>query len=161
MGAVEEVAASSLAPGETVQLQRAVLVGRMALSHKDLLVLTDQRVLVIVAEKKGARLASSWALENLPAVQFQVRSGQASTLLIGGSPMEVKGWHADGLAQSLNEAKARRLRSLESARAPPATHEVHTKEVVVREIVKVPCRYCGQLNLMNSAKCLSCGAPLG
>ncbi len=31
----------------------------------------------------------------------------------------------------------------------------------IREVVKVPCRYCQQLNLMNSAKCFSCGAPLG
>ena len=30
----------------------------------------------------------------------------------------------------------------------------------VREVVKIPCRYCGSLNLMTDAKCPSCGAPI-
>jgi hypothetical protein len=37
--------------------------------------------------------------------------------------------------------------------------EVYIKEIN-REIVKVPCRYCGSLNVMTDKKCSSCGAPI-
>ena len=33
--------------------------------------------------------------------------------------------------------------------------------VVIREVIKVRCGYCGVLNLESDAKCLSCGAKLG
>lgn len=36
--------------------------------------------------------------------------------------------------------------------APPA-------QVVIKEIVKAPCRYCGTLVEVTTAKCPSCGAP--
>jgi hypothetical protein len=36
-----------------------------------------------------------------------------------------------------------------------------SKEVTTREIVKVPCKYCGNLNELATAKfCSSCGAPI-
>ena len=52
-----------------------------------------------------------------------------------------------------------------------ATHEgvmpktprsvVISKEVMTREIVKVPCRYCGTLNVLPTDKfCSGCGAPV-
>lgn len=40
------------------------------------------------------------------------------------------------------------------------TKEVYVKEVF-REIVKVPCGYCGTLNEITWEKCSGCGAPLG
>jgi len=36
--------------------------------------------------------------------------------------------------------------------------QVYVKETI-REIVKVPCRYCGFLNVNTDPRCSSCGAP--
>ena len=38
--------------------------------------------------------------------------------------------------------------------------EVYVKEVF-REVVKVPCKYCGALNEVNEKKCFRCGASIG
>lgn len=37
--------------------------------------------------------------------------------------------------------------------------QVKVKEII-REIVKVPCKYCGNLNEITSSKCQTCGAPM-
>jgi hypothetical protein len=39
------------------------------------------------------------------------------------------------------------------------TREVYVKEIT-KEIVKVPCKFCGCLNPMTDKKCSSCGAPI-
>ncbi|MGI0133244.1 MAG: hypothetical protein ACREDK_09215 [Thermoplasmata archaeon] len=56
---------------------------------------------------------------------------------------------------------ARALR-LEELHAPPPVvaplPTVHRE--IVREIVKVPCRYCGSLVEVTSTKCAACGATL-
>lgn len=48
--------------------------------------------------------------------------------------------------------------------AEPKSHgaqkEVYVKEIT-REIVKVPCSYCGALNEVTEKKCMSCGASVG
>jgi len=43
---------------------------------------------------------------------------------------------------------------------PQPAKEVHVKEVI-REIVKVPCKYCGTLNEITEKKCSNCGASIG
>lgn len=42
---------------------------------------------------------------------------------------------------------------------PKPTRDVYVKEVL-REVVKVPCKYCGALNEVTEKKCCSCGAPV-
>lgn len=42
---------------------------------------------------------------------------------------------------------------------PQQTREVYVKEIT-REIVKIPCKYCGCLNTITDKKCSSCGAPI-
>ncbi len=37
--------------------------------------------------------------------------------------------------------------------------QVVVKEIV-KEIVKIPCKYCGNLNEMTASKCQTCGAPV-
>lgn len=45
--------------------------------------------------------------------------------------------------------------------APPPQPTVIREREVTREIVKVPCRYCGNLNdLATDRFCRSCGAPV-
>ena len=44
---------------------------------------------------------------------------------------------------------------------PIAPTVVKEKEVIQREIVKVPCKFCGNLNDLATAKfCSGCGAPV-
>jgi hypothetical protein len=47
--------------------------------------------------------------------------------------------------------------------APPAdgAQVVYREREVIREVVKIPCRYCGTLNDQLSVKCSGCGAALG
>jgi hypothetical protein len=40
------------------------------------------------------------------------------------------------------------------------TKEIHVKEII-REIVKIPCKYCGTLNEITEKKCSNCGASIG
>ena len=37
--------------------------------------------------------------------------------------------------------------------------QVRVKEIV-KEIVKIPCKYCGNLNEITTSKCQTCGAPI-
>ncbi len=41
---------------------------------------------------------------------------------------------------------------------PPNPQVVKETREVIREIVKVPCRYCGTLNESTAPRCMSCGA---
>lgn len=44
---------------------------------------------------------------------------------------------------------------------PAQPQIIREKEVTQREIVKVPCKYCGALNnLATDKSCSSCGAPV-
>ena len=55
-----------------------------------------------------------------------------------------------------NAAKTRQLESMRSPPAAPAS-----TVIIQREVVKVPCKYCGTLNdLATSKVCSNCGAPL-
>ena len=53
-------------------------------------------------------------------------------------------------------ARTVRVQTLAAARAgsPPVVREV------VREVVKVPCRYCGMLLIQTDRRCPGCGAPV-
>lgn len=134
--------------------------------NKDVLFLTNQRLLLAVKEKKTFSFAHIWNLEELPPVQFQRQHNFATTLLVAGSKIYLKEMNADSVGAAIEGAKANRIRALgaaaasERAAVPTVIREVHEKETV-REVVKVPCRYCQQLNLMTAAKCSGCGAPLG
>ncbi|MDY0000252.1 MAG: hypothetical protein RBU30_03040 [Polyangia bacterium] len=43
-----------------------------------------------------------------------------------------------------------------SGTAPPAV----IREVVIKEVVRIPCKYCGNLVENTAKKCSDCGAPL-
>jgi hypothetical protein len=40
------------------------------------------------------------------------------------------------------------------------SESITREKEIVKEIVKVPCRYCGTLTEITAAKCDNCGAPL-
>lgn len=49
-------------------------------------------------------------------------------------------------------------RSRSSARAPSTSTVVHER-IITREVVKIPCRYCGGLMENTASRCVGCGAP--
>lgn len=74
------------------------------------------------------------------------------------------GTFAQGIARRIIEARNRRISELHLPPPPlpppppgPATGVVHEREVI-REVVRIPCRFCGTLVDQLAAKCSSCGA---
>ena len=57
--------------------------------------------------------------------------------------------------EGLRETVAQREVTIRETREAPIVQ----KEVVVKEIVKVPCEYCNALMEQTSSKCPECGAP--
>jgi hypothetical protein len=50
--------------------------------------------------------------------------------------------------------------SSELSRAPAPPQPIAREREIIKEIVKVPCRFCGSLVAVTDAKCPSCSAPL-
>lgn len=48
----------------------------------------------------------------------------------------------------------------EAASSASGTPVMKEKEVIIKEIVKIPCRYCGTLIVNTDTYCSSCGAAL-
>ena len=69
--------------------------------------------------------------------------------------------NVSAMVATLTAARQSRLAELHPPPSPPppAPSPVVQREVV-REIVKVPCRFCGTLIEVTAAKCASCGAAL-
>jgi hypothetical protein len=83
-----------------------------------------------------------------------------STIGIKGEDKFSYGLIPDNEQLTNNLAKAmialRDRRKTFSSASQPAT----TKEIIIKEIVKIPCRYCGTLNLITDSTCGKCGAPV-
>ena len=62
----------------------------------------------------------------------------------------------DKIHQAIGVAKSPGSQSVQQVPSTPAGRET----VVIREIVKIRCRYCGQLVPQGVPKCDSCGAPV-
>ncbi|MBS7614901.1 hypothetical protein KEJ18_04135 [Candidatus Bathyarchaeota archaeon] len=43
---------------------------------------------------------------------------------------------------------------------PPQQPQIKEKEVIIREVVKVKCRYCGMLVDSTLSRCPNCGSPM-
>ena len=159
----DDVLTTTLRPGERILSKQAALLHGHFNFNKDVLCLTTERLLLVVKEKKSYNLGNAWNLEDLPPVQFLRQNKFATTLLVAGTKIYLKDMNADAVGAAIEGAKSIRRQALQAA-APPAVTLAPTvvrEKETIREIVKVPCRYCNQLNLMNSAKCGGCGAPLG
>lgn len=129
------------------------------------LALTNQRVLAM----QGTNLQGLWSpkptkwvaiinrdLPDLPHLRHSAVHGEAVTLWIAGKVLDFPAAIAHAAESDIEQG---RLRSLSpSLTASPSAKE---REVVIREIVKVHCRYCGSPNLQSDKKCSACGATLG
>lgn len=82
----------------------------------------------------------------------------------GGAP---EGGGSGGLAGRVRAGSASSERSqwerhLSDATGPGSTAApAVVREVVIKEVVRIPCKYCGNLVENTAKKCDDCGAPLG
>jgi hypothetical protein len=76
-------------------------------------------------------------------------------LVIAGRNLKCRVEVADAAAADLEHARTRSEMESFPVRSGP-----HEREVIIKEVVKVHCRYCGSLNLQSDKKCGSCGGRL-
>jgi|SRR5580693_9858596 hypothetical protein len=143
-------------------------------SESCFLVLTNQRVLVILAPGRGLksyRPSASIPLETIH--QMSIQTGLLSTVFslngldfdVSHISGEISSTGVRGFRERLYAARSARIAELRSRPPPPPAPPgpppplIREREIH-REIVKVPCRFCGQLVLITDPKCGSCGAPL-
>jgi hypothetical protein len=158
----------ALEPPETVfEVWHAAhrLGGRLV--HKEVdgyLVLTDRRVAFVQVVGSGSRRTYHTvpgAVIPLEAIT-ELREDPPGILRISGAEYRVKGPGGSTAGERVERARVGRIREL-AERPPtsvPAGPPVLVRErVILREIVRVPCRYCGALNEQRALRCLACGAP--
>lgn len=138
------------------------------------LVMSNYRVVFVRTE--GASLANAYVQFAIPLDRvFHVVGDQRKKegvlvlnhleLLMRTTPPQAAGALAASIAQSVASQRMQRLAEIHAppppAPPPPAAtgHAVREREII-REIVKLPCRYCGGLVEMNAPRCPSCGASL-
>jgi len=128
------------------------------------LVLTNQRILAYEGTGGGfwAGTPRQWVvvvdrnLADVPPIARSDESDGEIYLFIAGHALKLRTAPAHAALSDIEHA---RLQALALA-APPRVGP-HEKEVVIKEVVKIPCRYCGNLNLQADKKCASCGAATG
>lgn len=98
-------------------------------------------------------------LRAIPPITVK-RGWGTRVLLIGGQEWFPVGVNAEAVADEITFARSRVVAPDEAAMPSQSTGN-QDRTVVIKEVIKVRCPYCGVLNLESDAKCSSCGAPLG
>lgn len=130
-----------------------------------LLVLTDQRFAMFDVRVVGFfKPTESYhprfirTLESIPEPRTgPTQDPEYKVMSVAGIPVMVGTSYAEAIRDEIAHQRTRRLASIDGTRAiSPPMH----KEILTREIVKIPCRYCGQLVTQTDRKCPSCGAKI-
>lgn len=130
-----------------------------------LLVLTNLRVVALQAANFQGfwdPKPTTWIaivdrdLPDLPTVRFSDPQEGVVTLRVAGRTLQFSVGTAHGAREDIEHARVRALEAFAPQRSGP-----HEREVVIKEVVKIPCRFCGNLNLQSEKKCSSCGATIG
>ncbi|HZY70185.1 MAG TPA: hypothetical protein VFF67_04300 [Thermoplasmata archaeon] len=134
------------------------------------LVLTNYRFLFVRNAGGGPvslGLQVSWPLTQISHVTAQANGtdvfvGVNHLVFHGSAPRDQGGWFADEIRRTLLQARQVRLELLhsESSRVVAAPTSVIREREVIREIVRIPCRYCHNLVDQTAVRCPSCGAGL-
>jgi len=134
-------------------------------SPRVLLVLTNLRVVALQAgplQGFWEPKPSTWSvivdrdLPDLPVVRFSDPQDGIVTLWVAGRTLRFTTGTAHAAREDVEHARARAIDATTPQRAGP-----HEREVVIKEVVKIPCKFCGNLNLQTDKKCGSCGATIG
>jgi hypothetical protein len=131
-----------------------------------LVILTTTRVVAL----EGIDLTGFWGklkphnwlvvvdrdLEELPPIVSRGGDGVMIFFTLAGKNIAFDAEVAGAALSDMEHARTR-------ATGPGATvsHSSREREVIIKEIVKIPCRFCGTLNLQLDRKCSSCGASTG
>lgn len=145
---------------------------------KGILLLTNKRLLFLTKSGLFSKYSihDAFDLEGIVSVSpYKGRGGIMDQFLSkylritfkSGSQREFSKMGIHDLVPQMNQAIATRIQEVsaerpagnESMESPPGSPIIVEKEI--RVIVKVKCKYCGQLNDQLNPKCESCGAPLG
>ena len=135
--------------------------------HSGTLVLTNQRLLWF--ERRGFLSKTERASFEIDLKNLQgVTSGGVIAQWV--SVTDDQGeyiFHLRGIGKKeIEPFRDMILRQVDNARAtfaapylpPPPTQPVIQKEVITREVVMIPCQYCGGLMLQTATFCSNCGA---
>jgi len=131
-----------------------------------LLVLANQRVVALVGTDPSVfwdyNRPRNWVavidrdLPDVPPVKRSTETSGMVTLFIAGRTIGLRAALAYAAESDIEHG-----RTQATVRVTPAPSGPHEREVVIKEIVKVPCRYCEKLNLQAERKCASCGTTIG
>lgn len=154
---VKELTGNLLEPEERL-INNWTTVGQMP---SILLILTNRRILGFRVKgvfNKTYEKVLSRPLEDLPEPKT-VTEGGWGLALIAGQQFRFSHADAESLCAEVGHARTIRVQVLQGGNALPPVAGQAQKEVITREVVKVRCRFCGQLNDQGVPKCVQCGAP--
>lgn len=134
------------------------------------LVLTNFRVIFVNQNGTRTRFGSRTNRANY-ALTYQVtaaldlravpppRLKDLQRILIGSHEFSPFEGPAEGVADEISYARGRLIPADDPTTATPGP--ATERQVIIKEVVKVRCRYCGSLSLESDPKCTVCGAPVG
>jgi hypothetical protein len=148
-----------LAPGERILVKTEVSKVSEEHDRKGYLVLSTERLFFMgeTRDHKGFELDrdANWNLKAIRVTYADYASWPWAVHISGSAFYGTK-----PLAPEIQNALALAVQAATPPPSPPPSTQppVVVTHEVIKEIVKVPCRYCGQLNLITDTKCASCGA---
>jgi hypothetical protein len=155
---LQEVTKGLLEPDERV-VNNWTTVGQMP---SVLLILTNRKVLGFRIKgvfTKTYEKVLARNLEDLPEPKTVEESGVWGLALLAGQKFRFSRADAETLCAEVSHSRTIRVQLLEGGKALPPVPGHAEKEVITREVVKIRCRFCGQLNDQGTPKCAQCGAP--
>jgi len=155
---LKELTASLLEPDERL-INNWTTVGQMP---SVLLILTSRKILGFrikgVFNKTYEKILSR-NLEELPEPKVSEEDAGWGNALLAGQKFRFSLADAETLCAEVAHSRMMRVQLLEGGKALPPVPGHAEKEVITREVVKIRCRFCGQLNDQGTPKCIQCGAP--
>lgn len=124
------------------------------------MVLTNERVIFFLEEAHGPRIVRR-DLESIADPKVDELDGAEDSpnysLHVAG---RVVGFYDEDAKAAREEISyARRVRMQKLGLEDHSGQQVLREREVIRELVRTPCRHCGQLGDITLLKCPSCGAP--
>jgi len=127
-----------------------------------LLILTNRKILGFRIKgvfNKTYEKVLSRNLEDLPEPKTVEEGGGWGNALLAGQKFRFSHADAESICAEVTHSRTIRVQLLEGGKALPPVPGHAEKEVITREVVKIRCRFCGQLNDQGTPKCVQCGAP--
>lgn len=145
--------------------------------------LRTMAIIVSFASKKGLSIYNKYLhlieywrknlmanpLKKISKLQYKANQLKARAEMYRNQNKHKKAGKFQGKADHI-ELKISKLRLKHNVPAPqqyseekatPVTQPVTQREIIQREVVKIPCNFCGTLNEVTEKRCSGCGASIG